>query len=336
MVAPMLPLLLLACTAGGDPKDTADTSDTADSAVDTADSMDTMDSADTGDTHDSADTGDSGVSGMKLTEVVSGLGFVVDAVPSPDGSVAWLLGRGDAGVGVYRADGAGGAELVSGGWGVVLALTISTDGNTAYVVGRHDKGHTPRVYAVPLDGTGEPAPLVDLDPYAVNALTLNRIGSADRLTVAGVDPETYESTIYTVAAGGGSVAVVGAGFEVLDLGGVARFDGETTWVTAADAMRMGSLYQVEEGSDLGKPVALSLSFGAPAGIAATRDESTVLMSAESELYLYDVSSGVLDVLDVALPPGAHPGGLHRAHEVDRFAIAASGADGGAVFFLDWR
>lgn len=260
----------------------------------------------------------------------------VDGTPSPDGKEIYFLARKEDGSGaVFKVSAAGGAEVeLAGGFASPVQIVASLDGSKLYVadLGADDGSEEElrgKIFTVEVSG-GATTELQAARGYAARGLDLIRKDSSEVLYFSGNDPATGDAGVFRMAAGG-SVEKVFAGAPLVDPSGLAvKSTGEIYVVdTTGSSARAGAVLELSGTS--AREIAGGLRVGYPSGIALSKDESVLLVSAldatrnGSIVHRIELASGATRVISIANE--TESAGLHRAHAADTYAWSASDVPG---------
>jgi hypothetical protein len=169
------------------------------------------------------------------------------------------------------------------------------------------------------------------------------VGASGEVFFSGIDPASGSPGVFVLEDG--NVRALFTGAPLVDPSGIAVFADGRVLVADTRAFDAGELLASEASIvliDDGRASLFASGFatGFPAGIALTRDESTLLVSSESadrhDTLLF------IDVANPAAPPRAvtasfsafqdAAAGLKRAHGKDEFSFASLAANGGGTVF----
>lgn len=281
----------------------------------------------------------------------------VDAVPSPDGTAVYFIAfstqPGPDAIGTVRVPaifkavpGAAPQKLHEGEpLNSPFNITISDDGQRLFIADSSADENTSddgadrsdgRVFSMGVGG-GRPSVLAgteNIAPAGVEAM-------GDSLFITG--RKDGQPGVFKTGIGGGAVTVVKMGAPFTDPGGIAvAKDGTMYVVDTGSPMANQSLASVirVRGDGSAEVIADGFQVGHPAGIALTKDESAVLVSAldgaEGTDRVYRLNLGDRSLSELKGPIGEfyESAGLHRARGADVFAWADSHANGtGTVYVL---
>ncbi len=246
-----------------------------------------------------------------ISAAVTGLGFVSDAVPSPDASRVFYLTGGPWGLWSSFFDGSGGAEQLAD-FTAPRNVVVDPEGETLWV------SDGAGVSTLPVDG-GEPALIPETEGMSPEGLHLHEDGAARWLYLTGLDPEGGGAIgLHRLPADGGAVETVAEGSPFYSPQGVVvDAAGEVAWVCdgAAGADGSGALIRVEGGE--ARRVLDGFEAGSPCGVALSADGAVVLISSigaegKSQLLLYDVARAEADSSSEGIGENVGSGGMHGA------------------------
>jgi sugar lactone lactonase YvrE len=281
-----------------------------------------------------------------------------DATPDPDGNRIYFTAydpaageSGAAGVYTVAADGGDidevfvGAPLVS-----PFGIAISNDGKQLYIADAAAESETTtdeddrgQIFALSPEG-GTPTPLSGTTGYAPRGLEVTGEGGGD-IVFSGHDPQSGEGGVFKVASGGGGVSALFVGEPLSDPSGVAiTADGAKVFVADTRGSGSGKAAIFLIAGDDAEEFLGEIDVGFPAGIALSKDDSTLFVSGLDPNTLTDVVL-VVDVAskevstytgddDTDFSQFEEPAGLHRAKNADVFAWADSKAnENGTVYVI---
>jgi len=267
-----------------------------------------------------------------------------DATPSPDGQRVYYVGlrRDSAGEdvpGVFAVNAAGGdiQTLTLGEQlGYPVGVATSLDGSQLFVADRlaGQRGDG-AVFALAAGG-GAPSVLSGTQDYRPAGLTVQREQDRETLYFTGYEPTSGAPGVFATSSAGGAVRALIQGDPLHDPGGIAVASDGSAYIVDQDDFGARVL-QVQDGR--AEPVVTQLGVGFPAGIALTRDDSTLLVSGvdpatrRDVLYVVDLSKRTLARFTQTVGQFSEAAGLHRAHESDVFAWADSRADQSGTVYV---
>jgi len=272
--------------------------------------------------------------------------FPLDATPSPDGKTVYYAALsedadGNKTAGLFRVAASGGdvTTLASGDpLSAPVGVSVSVDGTTIFVADP-GAGAGGAILTVPSAG-GASAPLGGTDGYRPQGLTIAQIKpQGEALYFTGVDPTTGEAGLFSVNPAGGTAVAIATGSPFAEPGGVTVLaNGDAYVADAAASNGFAGVIAVKNGK--ASVFVERIGVGFPAGITATHDGSTLIVSGLDPatrtdlVYFVNVASGELSVLTDTISAFHSPAGLHRANDTDVFAWADCRAnETGTVYVL---
>lgn len=242
----------------------------------------------------------------EVAEVVSGLGFVSDATPSPDARTVYYLASGPWSVWSAPFEGEGASAQLAE-LSAPRNVVVDPSGETLYIsdgdgiLSLPSAGGEPTLFTESGGTSPEGLHVQDgwiwftgLSPSGSGAIGLHRL-------------EVESGAVETVAEGSPFYSPEGV---------VVEEGGEVAWVcdSAAGADSTGALIRVEGGE--GRRVLDGFEAGNPCGVAL--GEGALLLSSlasgKSQLLLYDVASGETGTYSAGIGENVGSGGMHAAHD----------------------
>jgi DNA-binding beta-propeller fold protein YncE len=276
-------------------------------------------------------------------------------VPLKDGSIAFLAtvetlseaetrNAGERSAVFITPPGGGAPRILYSGDALVnpLDIDVSFDSETLYIAdpsaGAEGAG---AILALSRAG-GEPTELSNgLSPRSV------AVAAEGKFYFSGIAPETGESGVFVWEGGSASAVHVGAplvdasGLAIMKDGGILvadtrLFDGRTLGSTEVLSNEAG-IVLLKDGT--AQILATGFATGYPAGIALTRDEQSLIVSAQGPdradvVHVFDMNHATalpLTVKDEFSQFQDSAGGLKRAHDSNTFIWASLSANGGTVY-----
>lgn len=260
--------------------------------------------------------------GVLVRVAADGLDAPLDATPDAAGRTIYFLTHQAGGRALLRVEDGAPVELAAGLGAAARSLAIAGDGSALAVA----DGGLERVATV----DGARARIAEAEDFDVRGVDVVREGGVETIFFTGVDPADGEVGVFRAPLAGGAVEVVSKGFGAADLDGLARAADGTLYVSDL----MGALWRARTG-EAPEAVLTDIRVGDPAGVALTRDESTLLISSlsdagASQVVLLDTAALTTGVFDGGgIGENRASGGVHRARDVDVFAWAdvTAGAHG---------
>ena len=147
--------------------------------------------------------------------------------------------------------------------------------------------------------------------------------SADGGLVAVGLSESGAPMIATVSADGTLTEVDAGGLLELPSSVAVAPDG-ALYVSMGEDLSIGSILKIDS-AGAASVFASGLGLGEPAGLALTREGSTLLVSGKSggadQVYAFDTSTGEYSTITDGISQNSEAGGVHRALRVDVFSWA---------------
>jgi hypothetical protein len=260
-----------------------------------------------------------------LTAVTTGGDYSkpLDAIPAPDLNTIYFTATGSKGTGVFRVSSAGGAatEIFTGAPFVsARSLSLTPDGKQLYITdpGATVSGKTGTIFMLATEG-GTPTPLTgsagtnpqNLDVVSQNGQTM--------IYFSGKDPASGQPALLKLSASGGDApTVVFKGAPLVEPDGVAV--GKSGAVYIADRTAAGSdsgkVFKLD-GANL-TPIVNQAKLGLPAGIALTKNEAVLVVSAHQmnspadQVLLVDLSSLQIGAVTKVVGQNQNAGGVHAS------------------------
>ena len=260
----------------------------------------------------------------------------LDSVPDSDATTIYFTATGPNGPGVFRVPAAGGAamEIVTGAPFVEpVGIAISSDSRQLYVA----DPKASQIFVVPTAG-GAPAALGGSQKTAPRGMDVVSEGGQDIVYFSGKDPGDGQAAVLKLPAAGGTPTVVAKGAPLTDPDGVTVTQAGVVYVADRSAAGggFGSVFKVQGGSVT--KIVDRARVGDPAGVALTKDETVLLISAlqpdrDSDQVLL-VNLGTLQTGSVTkvIEQNKTPGGLHRARNSNIFSwCGVTAGSSGTVF-----
>jgi hypothetical protein len=266
-----------------------------------------------------------------------------DATPDPDGKNVYftaLTPNGDPAVFKASAAAGGGVTMLFSGLPLAapVSIAISEDGATLFIAdttadnsgtGDDDSG---AIFTLPTGG-GTPSPMAGTE--STNPRGVAVVG--DQLWFTGIT--NGQPGLRKIPIAGGAPSDVAVGDPFVDPSGVTvTADGVAYVADTGDTI--SQLIKVD--GSAATVFTANIPVGFPAGVALTKDESSVLVSgfdttAGSDIvYAIPVSNGsdTSQTFNTTINQFSESAGLHRAKNLDTFAWADSQAGGmGTVYVL---
>lgn len=268
----------------------------------------------------------------------------LDATPSPDGERVYYLAQRDNVAGVFSVREAGaeietllhGAPLIA-----PVGISVSVDGKQLFVAdsGVTSEGGAGAIMVLPSAG-GSASVLEGTAGYSPRGVVVAEVDSDEHVYFTGLDTRNGQNGLFRVGLSGGTVETVASGAPFVDPAGVTvTASGDAYVIDALSAGTTAGVIRVHDGQ--AERIVADLGVGFPAGIASTRDGSTVLVSGldptsrRDRVFVMSTESLEVSVIAGTFDQLAGSAGLHRAHQRNVFAWADTGKDRrGAVYTLE--
>jgi sugar lactone lactonase YvrE len=279
----------------------------------------------------------------------------LDATPDPAGNTIYFIAIDPTtkAAGVYKAPSDGSAMtpvVVASGapFATPFGIATSTDGMQLYIA---DPGATDTVskqdlgviFSLPVGG-GTPTILSGSELFGPRSLEVAVEGGKDVLYYTGRDKTTGVAGVFKIpASGGASTAVTATGVTFVDPSGIAIASDGTVYVadTTASASRTANIVKIDK-NGTATTLLSNLQVGYPCGVAVSKDDKTLLISALDSakgtdvLLQVDIATAMQGMsISMGIDTFTESAGLHRAKGSDMYAWADSsaGASNGRVFVV---
>ena len=268
----------------------------------------------------------------------------LDATPSPDGERVYYLALSGGHAGVFSVAEAG-AEIETLALGAPLiapvGISVSIDGRQLFIA---DSGVTSEAgvgaIMVLSSSGGEARALTGTAGYLPRGVVVAEVDGDEHVYFTGLEVSSGKHGLFRVTPEGGEVQVLASGEPFVDPAGVTITEsGDAYVIDAFGAGAAASVIRVQDGQ--AERVVADLGVGFPAGIASTRDGSTVLVSGldprtrRDRVFVMSTQSLDVSVIKDTFDQLVGSAGLHRAHQRDVFAWADTAKDRvGAVYTLE--
>lgn len=267
--------------------------------------------------------------GVEVRAAADGLDAPLDATPDAAGQTIYFLTHRTGGPALLKVEGGAPVELAAGLGAGARSLAIAGDGSALAVA----DGGLERVATA----DGARSRIAEAEDFDVRGVDVVRDGGVDTVFFTGVDPADGEVGVFRAPLAGGAVEVVSKGFGAADLDGLTRAADGSVYVSDLT----GKLWRARAG-EAPEAVLTDIRVGDPAGVALTRDGSTLLISSlsdagTSQVILLDTQASTTSVFDDVIGENRASGGVHRAQDVDVFAWAdVTSGDRGTVFRVEFK
>ena len=273
-----------------------------------------------------------------VVATVQGDNKPLDAAPDPGGRTIYFTTEGADGPAILRvAAGGGSVATVLRGAPLVHpdGIAVSRDGNRLFVA---DRG-AGRILVVPVGG-GRPRTLAGSAGTSPRGLEIQRRGAASRIVFTGADPSDGRRGVFALPASGArSPAVLAKGAPLRLPRAIAIARSGAIYVSdRGSGRRLGGRVLNIAGGHVTQ-IASGIRLGAPAGLALTEDERTLLVSARhpgagtAQVVLVDTKTRARGTFDDVIRQSHAAGGLHRAFASPLMAWADS-SRAGRIYRID--
>jgi hypothetical protein len=272
----------------------------------------------------------------------------LDAALSPDGKTAYFIALSNTGEpALFKANAPSTEAPAQLHMGTPLAapfgLDVTSDGSALIVSdpGVEDPASDDRgvVFTAPVAGGG-PTAIAGTAGYQPRGIVVVVEGTTDQIYFTGKDKADGQPGVFKTALAGGAVTVVAKGAPFVDPSGIAVASNGTVYVadTSGSAESFAAIVKVV---GTAATIALAdLKVGYPAGIALSKDESTLLISALDKatgtdaVIRFSVAGGMPEyVVAGGIDAFSESAGLKRARNVDTYIWADSAANNGGTVFV---
>ncbi len=254
-----------------------------------------------------------------------------DSTPDPDATTIYFTAAGEQGPGVFRVPAGGGEALaLASGAPFVdpVGIAISADASRLYVA---DPG-AGQIFALPVGG-GAPAALAGSHGSAPRGLAVAGAAGQELLYFTGVDPSDGQPAVMKLPAGG-AASVVAKGAPLVAPDGITVTEAGVLYVSdrSAGGNGLGAIFKIEGGAV--STVVKQVRVGDPAGVALTRDDRVLLVSAlqpdrdSDQVLLVDLTTLATGSVTQGIAQNQRAGGVHRARNSNVFSWADLAAGGG--------
>jgi sugar lactone lactonase YvrE len=250
----------------------------------------------------------------------------LDSTPDPDATTIYFTATSPKGPGVFRVPAAGGVatELAAGAPLVApVGIAISSDGRQLYIA----DPQASQIFVLPVGG-GAPSALRGTEGTAPRGMDVVSEGGQDMLYFTGRAPgDGQPAVLKRPAAGEGAPTIVVKGAPLVEPDGITATHAGVLFVADRSAAGggFGSVFKVD-GAAVTKIVDRA-HLGDPAGIALTKDESVLLISAlqpdraSDQVLLINLSTLQTGSITKGIAENQQAGGVHRARNSNIFSWA---------------
>jgi sugar lactone lactonase YvrE len=264
----------------------------------------------------------------------------LDSTPNPNADTIYFTAQvkngKDKGVFTVPAKGGKATVLFSGApFTSPAGIAMSLDGRQIFVADAGANG----IFSMNADGTGEPALIPGTQ--STSPRNLDVVSERDQMTIyyTGQDARDGQPAVFKISVFGATQpAVVFKGTPLVDPDGVAVGPNGTVYVAdrAAAGKSMGKVFTIT--SDKIAVLVENVHTGKPAGIALTKDGSTLLVSSYQSNSKYDqvlvvnTATGASSIVTDVVGLNKDAGGIHRAHNLNVFSwCGLTAGDTGRVY-----
>ncbi len=246
----------------------------------------------------------------------------LDSTPDLDGTNIYFTASSPKGPGVFKVAAAGGAatEVVTGAPFVApRGIAISPDGKQIYIADPKASaagGKIGQIFVLPIGG-GSPTPLAGSAGTAPQNLDI--VSQAGQMVIyfSGKEPTGEQAALFKLpAAGAEAPEVVVKGAPLVEPDGVAVTRSGVIYLSDRTAAggELGKIFKVS-GSSV-TPIVEKIKTGSPAGIALTKDDAILLISAlqmdkpSDQVFLVNLSTLETGSVTKVVSANRSAGGLH--------------------------
>jgi sugar lactone lactonase YvrE len=247
----------------------------------------------------------------------------LDSTPGLDATTIYFTASSSHGPGVFRVPAAGGAVTAVFAGSPFLAprgIAISPDGQQLYVA----DPMAGKLFMLPTSG-GSPSLVQGSGGTAPQNLDVVNQGGQLLIYFTGKDPSSGQAAVFELALSGAKgLRMVVKGAPLVAPDGIVVTRSGVIYVSdrAAASGGLGSVFKID-GSKV-TVIVDRVRTGNPAGIALTRDESILLVSAlqptspSAQLLLVDLSTGHTGSVTKVIAQNRDAGGLHASPGKNNF------------------
>lgn len=260
-----------------------------------------------------------------------------DSTPSPDGATIYFTAstRNGKAKGVFAVPAGGGearAVFTGAPFLAPAGIAMSLDGTQAFVADPTANA----IYALSVGADQDHTPVAVPGTPGTSPRNLDVVSEGDQVTIyySGQDPRDRQPALLKISAYGAvAPVVVFKGAPLLAPDGVAIDANGSIYVAdrAAGAGGLGAVFRISGGN--ASVLVDGVRTGNPAGIALTRDGTTLLVSAfqadgkRDQVLVVNTATGQAASVTDVVGKNKAAAGVHRAHNVDEFSWADSEAGG---------
>ena len=267
----------------------------------------------------------------------------LDSVPDPDGKTFFFTAENDKGKGVFKVTATGGAtsEVFVGAPFIAPAgVGMSLDGKQLFVADPQAN----QIFVVSTaEGSQPPSAIPGSNGTAPRGMDVVSENGQTEIYFTGKDPQDGQAAVFKLAlADAAKPTIIVKGAPLAEPDGIAVSPDGTVYVAdhSAAGDGFGKVFKISNG----KAVAWveKVRTGNPAGIALTKDGSTLLVSAfqdngkSDQVLVVNTATGKSSSVTDVVGKNSAAGGVHRAHNLNEFSWAdvispCSGGRHGCVY-----
>jgi sugar lactone lactonase YvrE len=271
----------------------------------------------------------------------------LDAALSPDGKTAYFIALDpNQNPSVFTVASSGGTPTVLASGDPLAApfgIDVSTDGSQLVLADSSaldsaglDHGC---LFTLGATAAGTPAQISSTTGYQPRSVVIVQENNVDVAYFTGHDPSDAAPGVFKVALGGGAVSIVAKGTGFADPSGLAVAANGTVYVADSIATENGHAQLLKVTAGTVSVVIADMAVGYPAGVALSKDETAILVSAldpatQTDIVIhYDLTANTQSVFNTTISAFSESAGLKRARNVDTFVWADSHANGGGTVYI---
>ena len=247
----------------------------------------------------------------------------LDSTPNPDGNMIYFTASASkgSGKGVFAVAAKGGkatALFVGAPFMTPAGIATSLDGQQVFVA----DAQANQLFALSIAGKATPLPIKGTQGTAPRNLDV--VSEHDQMTIyfTGKDADGQPAVLKIAASGADKAQVVFKGAPLAEPDGIAVSADSTVYV--ADRMA-GKVFKIAGGK--ASELVSNVHTGNPAGIALTKDGSTLLVSAfqadgkHDQVLVVNTATGASSSVTDVVGKNSAAGGVHRAYNMNVFSWA---------------
>jgi DNA-binding beta-propeller fold protein YncE len=291
--------------------------------------------------------GDNVVSRMDVATQSGNFQTPLDSAPDSNATNIYFTAGSPSSPGVFRVPADGGAAvalLVGKPFVAPTGIAVSSDDQHIYVADPQSddaSGKVGQIFVIPASG-GAAVALAGSAGTAPRIIDVVNEGGQEMLYFTGNDPTDGQAGVFKLpAAGAGAPTVVAKGAPLVEPEGVTVTQAGVAYVTdrSAAGAGFGSVFKIAGG--IATKIVERVRVGSPAGLALTKDDAVLLVSAlqpdrESDQVLL-VKLDTLETGSVTkvIAQNQQAGGVHRARNRNVFSwIDRSAGGSGKVYRIE--